>query len=80
MISKELERKVAEFGLTDVRKLAPIGNLSYVNGWEDDALESKILHAAKEQGFKFKETSTPRGYHKYYCAELCFTYEMDSSD
>ena len=29
----ELVRKVGLFGLTDLRKLAPIGNIGYANGW-----------------------------------------------
>ena len=30
---KELTRKIGLFGLSDLRKLAPIGDLGYANGW-----------------------------------------------
>ena len=29
----ELTRKIGLFGLSDLRKLAPIGDLGYANGW-----------------------------------------------
>lgn len=30
---KDLTRKISLFGLSDLRKLAPIGDLGYANGW-----------------------------------------------
>ena len=30
---KELSKKIGLFGLSDLRRLAPIGDLGYANGW-----------------------------------------------
>lgn len=91
---KELVRKIGLFGLGDLRKLAPIGDLGYANGWSptfrDDGhgwmygeMESSILKAFREQGFKFdKGWST--GYrqtdHHSLCTELGMSYSVDSGD
>jgi hypothetical protein len=91
---KELSRKIGLFGLSDLRKLAPIGDLGYANGWTpifyDDPrgwmygeMESSILSAFHEQGFKFdKGWST--GYrqtdHHSLCTELGLSYSVDSGD
>ena len=85
----ELVRNVGLFGLKDLRKLAPIGNLGYENGWYspfgdgsfmNGGLEREILSEFKKQGFKWDETeSTDRGYHHYYNKELCLSYSLDSS-
>ena len=91
---KELVRKIGLFGLGDLRKLAPIGDLGYANGWmpifSDDPegwmygeMESSVLRAFNEQGFKFdKGWST--GYrqtdHHSLCTELGMSYSVDSGD
>ena len=38
---KELSRKIGLYGLSDLRKLAPIGNLGYANGWYWDYMGRK---------------------------------------
>lgn len=91
---KELVRKIGLLGLSDLRKLAPIGDLGYANGWtpifHDDPkgwmygeMESAILKAFHKQGFKFdKDWST--GYrqtdHHILCTELGMSYSVDSGD
>lgn len=90
---KELSKKIGLFGLSDLRKLAPIGNLGYANGWDWDLygrkgwfygeMEKAIMEAFREQGFKFdKGYST--GYrqtdHHYICSELSLRYSVDSGD
>lgn len=91
---KELVRKIGLFGLSDLRKLAPIGDLGYANGWtpifHDDGcgwmygeMEKAVMRAFREQGFKFdKGWST--GYrqtdHHSLCTELGMSYSIDSGD
>jgi hypothetical protein len=91
---KELVRKIGLFGLSDLRKLAPIGDLGYANGWtpifSDDPegwmygeMESSILKAFYEQGFSFDKcyySGYRRTDHHYKCSELCMSYSTDSSD
>lgn len=91
---EELVRKVGIFGLSDVKMLAPIGDLGYANGWVpcglfptqgtfmDGGLEQRIYDAACEQGYRFKCVSyNHRGTDTvYYCEELNMTYHVDSSD
>ena len=91
---KDLVRKVGLMGLRDVRKLAPIGDLGYANGWYpcgllptkgtfmDGGLERCIYEAACEQGFTFECTShRETGVDTcYYCKELGMKYHVDSSD
>ena len=91
---KELVRKIGLFGLSDLRKLAPIGDLGYANGWtpifHDDGhgwmygeMESSILKAFHEQGFKFDKcySSGYRGTDQHCkCTELNLSYSYDSSD
>ena len=80
-----LEKKVAEHGLDDLRKLAPIGDLGYSNGWyppfgDGKGIEPRILESFHEQGFEFdSQIHTERGEHYYHCTELGLTYHMDSS-
>ena len=61
---QELARKVSLFGLDDLRKLAPIGDLGYENGWYppfwdnvdmylDVELPKSIIKAFYEQREKF---------------------------
>ena len=66
----ELSRKIGLFGLSDLRKLAPIGDLGYANGWETfwgtgwmhGGMENAIVKAFYEQrekyGFKVDGYST----------------------
>lgn len=64
IFKKELVRKVGLFGLGDLRKLAPIGDLGYVNGWyhpffvrqpewAETELPKAIMKAFDEQKKKF---------------------------
>lgn len=87
----ELIRKVGLFGLRDLRKLAPIGDLDYANGWSSSLFKKSwvnsklpiaIMEAAREQGFKFECISyNNRGTDTHYCCqELGLHYHVDSSD
>lgn len=82
----ELIRKVGVFGLNDLRKLAPIGDLGFMNGWEDGDLERDVFHAFMEQrekyGFKVEEHHIgDRGYdNRYTCEELGLKWHVCSSD
>lgn len=90
----ELVRKVGVLGLSDVRKLAPIGDLGYANGWYPQSyfpqmgtfmrggLERLIYEAAREQGFVFEMISHRETGSDtvYYNKELDMTYHVDSSD
>lgn len=85
----ELVRKIGLFGMKDLRKLAPIGNLGTENGWYgpfgdgsfmNGGLEREILKQFHKQGFKWDiENHSNRGFHDYYNRELCLSYDMDSS-
>ena len=60
---KELVRKIGLFGLKDLRKITPVGDLGYANGWYWNwggekgwmygDMEKAIMEAFREQGFKF---------------------------
>ena len=90
----ELVRKVGLFGLSDVSKLAPIGDLDYANGWYPcgffpeqgtfmkGGLERMVYEAIIEQGYLFKCIShRDTGVDTvYHCEELKCTYHVDSSD
>lgn len=91
---KKLVRKVGLMGLNDLRKLAPIGDLGYANGWYPcglfptmgtfmyGGLERCIYEAAIAQGFTFKCIShRETGVDTVYrCEEIGMTYHVDSSD
>ena len=90
---KELVRKIGLFGLSDLRKLAPIGDLGYANGWYWNPsgekgfmygeMEIAILNAFREQGFVFDKgySSGYRGTdHHSICTELGLRCSVDSSD
>lgn len=91
---KRLVRNIGLFGLSDLRKLAPIGDLGYANGWSptfrDDLegwmygeMEQSIMQAFREQGFKFDKgySSGYRGTdHHSICTELSLSYSVDSGD
>ena len=79
---KVLLDKVGKFGLTDLRKLAPIGDLGYMNGWEEKGIEWQIYQEFWKQGFK-----VDHGYsdhwtgtlHTSHNKELGVTWRVDSS-
>ena len=79
---RELQENVDRYGLDDLRKLAPIGDLGYANGWQSGSLQEQIVKAAREQGFQYEGNST--GYrltdHHTYFPEICLTYHVDSGD
>jgi hypothetical protein len=90
---KELVRKIGLFGLRDLRKLSPIGDLGYANGWYWNPsgekgfmygeMEIAILKAFREQGFRFDRgySSGYRGTdHHSVCTELGLSYSVDSGD
>ena len=91
---KRLVRNIGVFGLKDLRKLAPIGDLGYANGWSplfsDDPrgwmygeMESSVLRAFHEQGFKFDkgwDSGYRRTDHHSVSTELGLSYSVDSSD
>ena len=73
----ELTRKIGLFGLSDLRKIAPIGDLGYVNGWYppfwgdtdmwlDVELPIAIMKAFREQRdkFGFKVEGYSSGYRQ----------------
>ena len=90
----ELSRKIGLFGLKDLRKLAPIGDLGYANGWNTyygkgwmfGDMEEAIVKAFYEQREKFGFTceGTSTGYrrtdHHTYCKELGLRWSVDSGD
>ena len=90
----ELTRKIRLFGLNDLRKIAPIGDLGYANGWYEPfgdgswmngGLERAIMAAFYEQqkrmGYQTDEYSS--GYrntdHHISCKELGLSWSVDSS-
>lgn len=87
-----LSKKLGVFGLSDLKRLAPIGDIGYMNGWYNPwggsswfngQMEKAIYDAAYAQGYRF--TWRDRSYHRgidneYYCEELGLTYHVDSSD
>ena len=91
----ELTRKIGLFGLKDLRKLAPIGDLGYANGWYspfgdgswmNGGLERAILKAFNEQDKRerFESRSWDSGYcrtdHHSVIKELGLSWSVDSSD
>lgn len=92
----ELVRKVGLFGLKDLNKLAPIGDLGYMNGWYppffwkvtwgSTELPKLIYEAFCEQ--KEHNNWTVGGYiigyrrtdHHAYCSELGLRWSVDSGD
>ena len=89
----ELTRKIGLFGLKDLRKLAPVGDLGYANGWYGPfgdgswmrgGMERALVDAAYEQGFK--TVCADYGYphrgtdHETRFPEIGLTYHVDSSD
>ena len=88
----ELVRKVGLFGMRDLKKIAPIGDIGYANGWnppfwgeprwDDTEMPKTICREAKEQGYKFECINyNHRGTDtEYFCRELGLYYHVDSSD
>lgn len=91
----DLYRKVSLFGLSDLRKLAPIGNIGYLNGINyysgngfRSFLRSTLLDWVfkaycdqyKRMGWTEKDYQRGRCIHEYNCPELGFWYGIDSSD
>ena len=88
--------KVGVFGLSDLNRLAPIGNLGYMNGWypplfckstwADTELPRAIYGAfqAQRKHNKWTIESNITGYrqtdHHYYCPELDLRWNVDSGD
>lgn len=90
---KKLSMKIGLLGLNDVSKLAPIGDLGYMNGWYpcslftdhgqwmNGGMERAVYEAAKEQGYRFEEIShRETGVDTtYYCKSLSMYFHVDSS-
>ena len=92
----ELVRKVGLFGLRDLNKLAPIGNLDYMNGWYppffwEVTWAGTELCAAIYRAFNNQRehnnwtvnghSSGYRGTdHHSYCPELGLSWSVDSGD
>lgn len=92
----ELVKKVGLFGLTDLNKLAPIGDLDYMNGWyppffwevrwANTELPKLIYEAYCEQRKynNWTEEGYSSGYrgtdHHTYCPELGLRWSVDSGD
>lgn len=88
---RELVCKIGLFGLSDLRRLSPIGDLGYANDWywyDEDGwmygdMERSIMRAFREQDFRCdKEYILNRSNtnHRYVCSELGLSYSVDSSD
>ena len=84
----ELLRKIGLFGLSDLRRLAPIGDLDYANGWKkawmNGGMESAIMKAFWEQKEKYGWTLEDRSSgwpcdHTSYCPQLGLMWSVDSS-
>lgn len=91
----ELTRKIGLFGLGDLRKIAPIGDLGYMNGWYppfgsgawmSGGLERSIYKAFCEQKEKFGwkvdggDTKWRCTDHWFHCPELSLSWQVDSGD
>jgi len=90
---QELARKVEQFGLDDLSKLAPIGDLGYLNAisyYRGDPLRSElidnIMKAFYEQynahGWTVESKSSKwrNTDNSYYCPELKLYWQIDSGD
>jgi hypothetical protein len=89
----ELIRKVGLFGLSDLRKLAPIGDLGYLNAidyYRDNyplaGVVDDIIHAFWQQKKKNGWTEECRSSrwrnsdNSYSCPELQMQWAIDSGD
>jgi len=89
--SRALLLKVGAFGIQDLRRLAPIGDIGYLNaadfykGWyERSGLINDIMKAFWEQKDKYGFTIEGRSSgwpcdHRSYCPQLGLTWSVDSS-
>lgn len=89
----ELVRKVGVLGLTDLRKLAPIGDLGYLNAisyYRGDFLNSGLIEAIMKAFWEQKDkygwtvesgdTKWRCTDHWSHCPELGLTWRVDSGD
>ena len=91
----DLYRKVSLFGLSDLRKLAPIGDIGYLNcisyyrGKSFDCfLRSTLIdwvykaycEQFRRMGWTERHHQSGRCINDYWCPELGFGYGIDSSD
>lgn len=89
----ELIRKIGVFGLSDLRKLAPIGDLGYLNAtsyyrgnYVLSGVVSDVMNAFYEQREKYGwecdggETKWRCTDHWAYCKELGLSWQVDSGD
>lgn len=89
----ELVRKVGLFGLRDLSKLAPIGDLGYLNAisfYRGDFLRSGLIEAIMAAFYEQRERNgwTVEGRetqwrctdHEYHCPELGLHWKIDSGD
>ena len=90
--SRELLLKVGLFGLQDLRRLAPIGDIGYLNtisyyhDYEHSGLIRDLMEAFYEQKKKYGWTieSGNTGWrctdHWTYCPEIGLRWSVDSGD
>lgn len=91
----DLYRKVSLFGLSDLRRIAPIGDIGYLNGISfyrgntfRSFLRSTLLEWVykayceqfRERGWTERHTQSGRCINDFYCPEIGFGYGIDSSD
>ena len=89
----ELVRKIGLFGLSDLRKLAPIGDIGYLNAidyYRGNFLRSEMIAAIYkaycQQFKKYGWTEEHKSSHwrnsdnTYYCPEIGLRYSIDSGD
>lgn len=51
--------------------------LDYANGWSE---EPSLVKEAREKGYQERRETLGRGLTRYYCDELKYYYDVDSSD
>ena len=90
--SRELLLKVGLFGLQDLRRLAPIGDIGYLNDisyyhdYERSGLIRDLMKAFYEQQKKYGwtveggSTSWRCTDHWAYCPEIGLSWSVDSGD
>ena len=90
---KELAQKIEKYGLDDLRKLAPIGDIGYLNAidyYRGNFLRSEMIAAIykaycaqfKKYGWTEQVTSSRwrNSDNSYYCPEIGLRYSIDSGD
>ena len=90
--SRELLLKVGLFGIDDLRRLAPIGDLGYLNAtdfykdYEHSGLISDLMKAFWQQKEKYGwtveggDTKWRCTDHWAYCSEIGLRWSVDSGD